>query len=238
MSDDASGFLESLSPGMRGLVQSRVRVIHLRTGRTLTQPDAGDAVHFVLEGVLSVVADSDDGRKVFLRRLTAGDVHGAVRALGLADQAADIATEREARVLALDNETFRTCVESSPATAPWLARTLARDVQRLTDRLIQVTTQGARQRVHHELLRLVDADSAAGLKALAPRPNMAELAQLAGTTREMASREMRDLARRGLIHMSREAIDITDVESLRRHLGATPDRPGSNAEAPERPRED
>lgn len=74
-------------------------------------------------------------------------------------------------------------------------RELARLLRQSTDRIMDLSTLGANNRVHAELLRLARSDAGDGRRAtISPIPSHSEIASRVSTTRETVARALGDLA--------------------------------------------
>ena len=92
-----------------------------------------------------------------------------------------------------------------------LARSLMKQLQAATDRMVARTTLSAVGRIYAELLRL--ADQADG-RTIRPVPILAALAGRVQTTRETASRAVNALERRGIVRRDGEALSIVARRQL------------------------
>ena len=94
-------------------------------------------------------------------------------------------------------------------------RDLASLVRRLTERVVEFSTLGVRNRVHAEVLRLArDHLSADNTAEIQPAPTHAEIASRVSTHREAVTRTLNRLAREGVIDRRRGVIIVRDVERL------------------------
>ena len=117
---------------------------------------------------------------------------------------AKISGERSLRVL-----------EKHPQVALKVMRNMAGIIRTSTARIIDLSTLGANNRVHGELLRQARAVSSDGNTAvLKPIPVHSDMASRASTTRETVARVLSDLSRKGIVKRERESLVICDVETL------------------------
>ena len=95
-------------------------------------------------------------------------------------------------------------------------RTLAHVVRTSTERIMDLSTLGANNRVHAELLRHAQANMNDENQALlSPIPVHGDLASRVSTTRETVARVMNDLARQGIVERTKDALVVRDVRRLR-----------------------
>jgi CRP/FNR family cyclic AMP-dependent transcriptional regulator len=108
-------------------------------------------------------------------------------------------------------------LRSSPEIALTMLEALADRVRRANERLLQQSFQTVAGRVASALLTQVIARQAEG----APETNVlirstqAEIAQLAGTSRESASRFLATLEREGIVGLGRGKVTVCDPGKLR-----------------------
>ena len=94
-------------------------------------------------------------------------------------------------------------------------RSLAGIVHTSTDRIMDLSTLAANNRVQADLLRLDKAQNGDGDTAeLSPIPVHSDIASRASTTRETVARVLNDLARRGVVERQKDALVVLDVEQL------------------------
>jgi CRP/FNR family transcriptional regulator, cyclic AMP receptor protein len=92
---------------------------------------------------------------------------------------------------------------------------LAAVIRTSTDRIVDLTTLGANNRVHGELLRQAASsatdDNTATIK---PIPVHSDMASRASTTRETVARVLSDLAKKGIVKREKDSLVICDVMAL------------------------
>jgi CRP-like cAMP-binding protein len=92
---------------------------------------------------------------------------------------------------------------------------LTRLVRRLSERVVEFSTLGVRNRIHAELLRLArEATPDHNVAVIFPAPTHSDIASRVSTHREAVTRELNDLARAGLIRKTNGTIVIHDVAAL------------------------
>jgi CRP-like cAMP-binding protein len=102
-----------------------------------------------------------------------------------------------------------------PSVTEQLLRQLAALVRGLTDRVVDYSTLGVRNRIQAELVRMArEAGIKANRAVLSPIPRHVDIASRVSTNREAVARELADLARKGLIERRRGAIEVLDVKRL------------------------
>jgi len=176
---------------------------------------------FVVEGRVRIVNHSMTGREISFDDVDAGGFFGELSAIdGLPRSAAAIALGHTL-VAFLSPRRFEELVLSSPRTAFDVMRRLAGMVRRSTERIMDLSTLGANNRVHAELLRLAKPDGPAdspkvNTATISPIPVHADIASRVSTTRETVARVLSDLARDNLVERTEHALKIRDLRKLMR----------------------
>lgn len=194
------------------------RPIAARNGRTVVALGASsDAVYLVLKGRVQVTLYSMGGREVILRSLGAGAMFGELAAIDGQPRSASIVALSDCSLLAIEASAFREAVTGDPESALWLAKRLTAQVRDLTERVFELNALRVSSRLHCELLRLcADAGGDATRVTIEPAPTHSDLAARIGTHREAVTREMGDLADKGVLIQERRRITILDTIALAR----------------------
>ena len=165
-------------------------------------------LYVLLAGRVSVARVTYEGKRLVTDLLGPGDVFGNLSLAG-GDSAGETAEAIEAsEVLALDPRAAVSLVESDPR---WLFRLLAATTERLrgtADRLEEFAYSTVEERVAAAILRYASDDDRTA------RASHQEIAEVAGTYRETATRVLNALQARGALRLSRCAIRIEDEHEL------------------------
>jgi CRP/FNR family transcriptional regulator, cyclic AMP receptor protein len=158
---------------------------------------------------------SKTGREVGFRDLGAGEMFGELAAIDGLPRSTHIVALRPSFIATLPGAVFGSALEREPALALYVMRRLARLVRLLSDRVVEFSTLGVRNRIHAELLRLARQGKVSGRQARVENPpTHAEMATLISTHREAVTRELRSLTQAGLIRRERGALVILDLDRL------------------------
>lgn len=210
--------LELASPEVQAVVRPRLRTFRVSKGRTIVgAATASDSVFFVDEGRMQALLYSPTGKEVSVRQIDEGGLFGELAALDGQPRAASVVALTDARLLEMGRNDFLACIETSPRAAVWLARRLAAEVRRLTERMFELSVLTVPARVHCELLRL--AKLAPADLVIEQAPTHAELANRIGSHREAVTREMRFLADRQILRAQRRQLAILDLPQLEYMVG-------------------
>ncbi len=172
-------------------------------------------LYFIVEGRARVVIYSFSGREVTFDDREAGDYFGELAALDGEPRSANVVALGETVVAILSQDGFLQMLMTYPQVTVRILKNLAKIVRISTDRIMDLSTLGANNRVHAELLRLaasnVDDDNMA---RISPIPIHGDIASRVSTTRETVARVFSDLTRERILQRDRDALLILDVERL------------------------
>lgn len=178
------------------------------------QSDSRD-VFFVAAGKVRVVMYSISGREITLDDIGPGGHFGELAALDGAPRSASVMAVEDSVLGCLGDETFRKVATETPALALSVMRRLAAVVRTSSGRILDLSTLGANNRVHAEILRLARAAAnGEGKASISPIPVHSDLASRVSTTRETVARVMGDLSRQGILKREKNALLVLDVERL------------------------
>ncbi len=172
-------------------------------------------VCFVVEGRVRVVMFSASGREITFDDVEAGGFIGELSAIDERPRSASVVAVTNCHVALMPPRLFRDVASNHPAVALAVMRRLAAVVRGATERIMDLSTLGANNRVHAELLRL----GKSGLKPdntalIAPIPVHSDVASRVSTTRETVARVFSDLTRNGLIEKKGQNLLIKDYARL------------------------
>ncbi len=173
-------------------------------------------VFFVLEGRVRVVLYSLSGREVTLDDLEAGNYFGQLAALDGHPRSASVMALESTLVATMRPAHFTAMLKDHPSIAMKVMLEFTRIIRASTDRIMDLSTLGANNRVHAELLRqarMVGADRN-NTARITPIPVHSDIASRVSTTRETVARVLNDLARKKIVERQKNALVILDVQRL------------------------
>ena len=172
-------------------------------------------VFFVIDGKVRVVNYSLSGREITLDDLSAGGYFGELAAIDGQPRSASVMALSDCLVAALPQERFLATLEKYPKLTFRVMRTLTRIVRSATDRIMDLSTLAANNRVHADLLRLARAHMAGKNESrISPIPNHSDIASRASTTRETVARVLSELAKHRIVERQKDTLVIHNVQQL------------------------
>jgi CRP/FNR family cyclic AMP-dependent transcriptional regulator len=182
--------------------------------------DAGDTCYLLRSGAVMLTREHQDGRMVALAELRAGSLFGELAMFrGETRSATAEALEATSAVALLARDVQR-LIRRHPDIALKLLAALSERVSRTNERLLQQSFQTVAGRVASALLAQTVARQAegAGPRDVLIRATQAEIATLAGTSRESASRFLATLERAGLVTLGRGKLTVHEPGRLRNYI--------------------
>jgi len=173
-------------------------------------------VFFVLSGKVRIVNYSFSGRGIILDELPEGGYFGELSAIDGAPRSARVIALSESLIAALPQQHFLKFLEQFPKLALEVMIHLTGIVRVATQRIMDLSTLGANNRVHADLLRMAgEVDDEVEEVVIEPIPIHNDIASRVSTTRETVARVMNDLARQGIVKKSGNKLIIKNIERLR-----------------------
>ncbi len=178
------------------------------------QADTRD-VFFVVRGLVRIVNYSMSGREITLDDIGAGGHFGELAAIDSQPRSAAVLAVEDSLIVALPQRHFVEALEKYPSIALRVMKRLARMVRASTERIMDLSTLAANNRVQAELLRQArDTVKDDNTAIITPIPVHSDIASRVSTTRETVARVLSDLTRQGILERTRDSLVIRDVERL------------------------
>ncbi|MQX37499.1 Crp/Fnr family transcriptional regulator [Roseospira navarrensis] len=173
-------------------------------------------VHFVATGTARIMIYTASGREVALDDVEAGGFFGELAAFDGEPRSASVMAVCDSWIAALPATRFLAMLEAHPAVSMEVMRRMSRIIRAATDRIVELSTLGANNRVQAEVLRQALAAGADGdgRAVISPIPIHADIASRVSTTRETVARVLNDLARQGFLSRERAGLVVHDVARL------------------------
>ncbi|MCL4078937.1 Crp/Fnr family transcriptional regulator [Coriobacteriia bacterium Es71-Z0120] len=188
----------------------------------ISQDQPGTAMYLLTTGRVKVAIASSQGKELVLDYLEAPAHFGEMSIVDAEPRSADVVAMTDVEVLMLDGRDLAEAVQIQPKLAVSLIGTLSRRVRGLIGRLEDIVFHDAYHRVMRVLLNIATASyESVGVPVIEGFTH-AEIASLAGTSRETASRAISMLAREGLVRTKGRKI-VVDLIGLKERLDSEPD---------------
>ena len=196
------------------------RSIQVRAGQVILS-SGGETreLYIVLEGSVRIALFALSGREVAIREMGASELFGELAAIDGLARSATVVASCDGKLAVISTAAFFNAIEQHPQMALWLLRRFAAMVRASTEKIFELGTLPARNRLHCELLRLAEdgAVSPEGV-VIAPAPTHADFAARIGSHREMVTREFGMLTEMGALRQSGRRLVLFDLAQLMQEI--------------------
>jgi CRP-like cAMP-binding protein len=182
--------------------------------------DASDTCYVVREGHARAISTHADGRTITLATFGPGDIFGELAMFEDELRSATVEAIETTSVVGVLGGDMRRLMTEHPEIATRLVVALGRRLREMNERLSRQSFQTVQSRVAVVLSELVDQEIAAGKAEsdVLVTATQADLAQLAGSSRESASRFLAVLERAGVISQGRGRLTVHDPDALKHYV--------------------
>jgi CRP/FNR family transcriptional regulator, cyclic AMP receptor protein len=211
-------FEELSEEELRQMAQVAVPRSFPKGTRVFHEGDRSDACYIVREGSCRVMREHSDGRAITLANLDSGDIFGELAMLDGEVRSASVETLADTELLALPAMDVRRLLAKHPGITVKLVIALTRRLRLTNERVSRQSFQTVPSRVAGVLSQLVAEEAPPGIEGITIRMNQADLAQLAGTSRESVSRFLAQLERAGVVQIGRGRVTVLEPPKLRNYI--------------------
>ena len=208
---------EQLGRARAGRRRRRRHAAQLRAGESVfREGDASDTCYVVRGGHARAIREHSDGRQITLATFGPGDIFGELAMFDDELRSASVEATERLDVVAILGDDMRRLMREHPEIAVKLAVSLARRLRSANERLARQSFQTVQSRVATVLAQLVEQarEDGAGERDVSITATQADVAKLAGSSRESASRFLAVLERAGVISQGRGRLTVHDPDAL------------------------
>lgn len=184
--------------------------------------DEGRTCYIVRAGRARAIRENPDGRSITLAHFDPGDIFGEMAMLDGERRSATVEATEDTEAIAILSADMHRLLREHPDISVKLIAALGQRLRSTNERLARQSFQTVQSRVAAALAQLVTAarseGDGAGDRDVLITTTQAELAQLAGSSRESASRFLAVLERAGIITQGRGRLTVHDPEALGRYV--------------------
>jgi CRP-like cAMP-binding protein len=182
--------------------------------------DDSDTCYVVRAGHARAIREHQDGRQITLATFGPGDIFGELAMFDDERRSATVEAVDDLGVLGIPGVDMRALLSRHPDIAVKLVISLGRRLRAANERLARQSFQTVQSRVAAVLGQLVEQAHAEGAPEgdVLVTTTQAELAQLAGSSRESASRFLAVLERAGVISQGRGRLTVHDPAALQGYV--------------------
>jgi CRP/FNR family transcriptional regulator, cyclic AMP receptor protein len=182
--------------------------------------DDSSTCYVVRSGLARAIREHSDGRSITLSNFGPGDIFGELAMFDNERRSATVDTLEETEAIAILGGDMRRLMSDNPEIAVKLISALAQRLRATNERLARQSFQTVQSRVAAVLAQMVQAarEDGAGEGDVLITSTQADLAQLAGSSRESASRFLAVLERAGVITQGRGKLTVHDARALEHYV--------------------
>ncbi|HRD75669.1 MAG TPA: Crp/Fnr family transcriptional regulator [Hyphomicrobiaceae bacterium] len=209
--------LSGLAPDLRQAIAAAGRVLRLPKGSRIFGPgQAPQNYLLLLEGDIRVSQVGESGREIVLYRVLAGESCALTTGclLGGGDYTAEATADTDVEAVAIPRTLFDDLIARSAEFRRFVISAFSQRVTDLFKLVEEIAFQRIDVRLAHKLIELAGAGDEV---AMTHQQIAAEL----GTAREVVSRHVHELQRRGTVVSNRGNIRIADRSALERLAGGS-----------------
>jgi CRP/FNR family transcriptional regulator len=182
--------------------------------------DQSDTCYIVHTGHVRAIREHTDGRVITLATFGPGEIFGELAIFDEERRSATIECLEETHLVAVLSSDMRRMLREHPDISVKLLAALSRRLRETNERLTRQSFQTVQSRVASVLAELVAAarSEGAGESDVLINATQSDLAQLAGSSRESASRFLAVLERAGIITQGRGRLTVHEPGALERYV--------------------
>lgn len=181
-----------------------------------TPESACEGLYFVKEGKLRLYKLNDSGKQFTLGILTRGNIFGELNSFSFGTRRVYIETMESSLLCTMSEPQFERLMINRPQLALKFLKALSDRLKEREEQLEQLALHGLRKRVLHLLSKLSDKFGVIqdGYALIDLPLSHQEIANMLGASREAVSGVMRELAKEGVVKVSRLSVrlDVTILE--------------------------
>jgi CRP-like cAMP-binding protein len=210
------GLLSDLSPeALQRLGQGCMWRRYKRGEEIVARDSDSRDLFLVITGSVEVANFSTTGREIAYATIPSGEYFGELSAIDDLPRSATVSAAEESLLAVVPRSLFIDLMRDEPDAALKVMSRLARIIRICDDRIMDLSTLGAVQRVYIEVLRICGPDPAVpNLWSVYPMPTQSDIAARASTTRETVARVISQLTQDELIQRKGRTLYINDRDRL------------------------
>jgi len=190
-----------------------------RSSFILRAGEETDALYIILSGRVKVLIPDEQGREVILAVMGPSEFFGEMGLLDDQHRSASVETLETCQMLRFSKAGFIACLKDNFDLAMIIIRNLVkrlREADRKIESLALIDVYGRVARLFLDLAEEVD-----GMWIVRSSPPKQEIARMIGASREMVSRVVKDLQKRGYIRADKRKVYLLDKISMTKRASSS-----------------
>jgi CRP/FNR family transcriptional regulator, cyclic AMP receptor protein len=177
-----------------------------------------DALYIILSGRVKILIPNEEGREVILSSMGPSEFFGEMGMLDDQPRSASVEALEPCEMLRISKAAFMDTLRNNFDAAMLIIRNLVRHLREADRKIESLALVDVSGRVARLLMEM--AQEVNGKWVVERAPPKQEIARMIGASREMVSRVVKDLQRRGLIQAEGRKIVVLDRQTMTRHVSA------------------
>ncbi|MDA9194337.1 Crp/Fnr family transcriptional regulator [Alphaproteobacteria bacterium] len=208
--------LSYLSDQELAMLREQCTACVFSAGNVIVERDEQDhSVYFILYGRVHVLNYSSAGRIVTYSSIAEGGMFGEMAAIDGLPRSAWVCSVNDCMVIKIGKEIFLSYLQNNSTFSMAVMRKLSKNLRELDERLVNILSMRAEQRVCVEIISMAKPASVeSGFCCVVEMPTHSNFANLVGLSRETVSRILSRLRSDGLVKISGNVLDILDRKGL------------------------
>jgi len=208
--------LEGLSEDVIAQLNQQCRWKSYDAGEQIIDRQAESTdVFFIVSGRVRIIIYTIGGKEITLDDFIAGAQFGEMAAIDGLPRSASVMAIDKSQLAAMPQRQFMALLTGHPLIAERVLRNMAHIIRISNERIMDLSTLGAANRVHAEILRQARDTMIADDEAfISPMPIHADIGSRISSTRETVARVMNDLARKGFLERKKNGLTVRNVQAL------------------------
>ena len=171
----------------------------------INQNDESYSLYVILSGRVKVFVGGKDGREIVLNHQGAGDYFGDLALIDKQPRVASVMTTEASKFMIISRDDFLTCLSRNPEIAINLIKPMTSRMRMLAQNVSSLALMDVYGRVARILLQQAEEKEGA---LVTGRITQQEIADMAGASRAMVSRILKDLKTGGYITVRNKCVTI------------------------------
>jgi len=187
-------------------------------------------LYIICQGKVKLAKHPRGGHAQILKLLGPGEILGEKTLFDQETYTSFAKTLEPSQLVFIPRDEFMAFIKDHPEVAIRLIEKLARELKACGEKLVELTCRSAKERVARliwEFARAYGVKTEEGIDVGVELPR-AELAEMAGVSKETAIRILSELKDRGIISLPGRRIVVTDLEKLQKLVHPFPTSPKEN----------
>ena len=208
--------LSYLSDQELAMFQEQCAACVFSAGNVIVSREERDqSVYFIMYGRVHILNYSCAGRIVTYSSVVEGGMFGEMAAIDGLPRSAWVCAVNDCLVIKISKEIFVSYLQKNPTFSMAVMRKLSKNLRELDERLVNVLSMRAEQRVCVEIISMAKSNTVKSERyCVVEMPTQSNFANLVGLSRETVSRVLSRLRSDGLVKISGNGLDILDRKGL------------------------